>query len=340
MRVRAPQTAGTQEVARTPEAAGPDRAGPAGGPPPTAGTADRVRPERRPTWLALPAGILLIVVVALPALLGIYLSLFNVNISDLDHLFSAPFVGFGNYVQALTDQGSTGATALHAIVISVGFAVLSTLIATPIGFVVALSVSHRFTGRAAFRSFFLVPYVIPTVVTASVARVMFLNGSGLVDQTLSHLGLASRNMYWLLGPNTFWAMLATEVWIVWPFTYLMVLAGLTSVPRELYEAVELDGCGHFGKLRYIVLPHVRGVLLLSVLLSTIFHLASFTLPFVMFGNPPPADADVLPINVYYRAFTSGQYGIAAATAVIMLVVLIIPGYVYIRQTRLRGEAPA
>lgn len=300
----------------------------------------RGRSERRPTWLALPAAILLVVVVALPALLGIYLSFFNVNISDLDNLFAAPFVGFGNYVQAFTNPGTTGATALHAIMISVGFAVLSTLIATPIGFAVAVSVSHRFTGRAAFRSFFLVPYVIPTVVTASVARVMFLNGSGLVDQALSHLGLASRDMYWLLGPNTFWAMLATEVWIVWPFTYLMVLAGLTSVPRELYEAVELDGCGHWGKLRYIVLPHVRGVLWLSVLLSTIFHLASFTLPFVMFGNPPPADVDVLPINVYFRAFTSGQYGIAAATAVIMLVVLIIPGYVYIRQTRLRDGAPA
>ena len=298
----------------------------------------RVRRERRPTWLAAPAGVLLVVVVGLPALLGIYLSFFNVNISDLDDLISAPFVGFSNYIQTLTAPDASGGTALHSIEISLGFAILSTLIATPIGFAVALSVSHSFRGRAAFRSFFLVPYVIPTVVTASVARVMFLNGTGLVDQVLGHLGIASQNMYWLLGPNTFWAMLATEVWIVWPFTYLMVLAGLTSVPLELYEAVELDGCGYWGKMRHIVFPHVRGVVLLSVLLSTIFHLTSFTLPFVMFGNPPPEDADVLPINVYYRAFTSGQYGIAAATAVIMLVVLVIPGYVYIRQSRLRDAS--
>jgi multiple sugar transport system permease protein len=299
----------------------------------------RIRRERRPTWLALPAGVLLVVVVGLPALLGIYLSFFNVNISDMDNLLSAPFVGFSNYVQTLTSPDASGGTALHSILISIGFAVLSTVIATPIGFAVALSVSHRFRGRAAFRSFFLVPYVIPTVVTASVARMMFLNGSGLVDQVLGHLGLGGQNMYWLIGPNTFWAMLATEVWIVWPFTYLMILAGLTSVPHELYEAVELDGCGYWGKLRHIVLPQVRGVLLLSILLSTIFHLTAFTLPFVMFGDPPPANADVLPVNVYYRAFTSGQYGVAAATAVIMLVVLLIPGYIYVRQTRLR-EASA
>jgi multiple sugar transport system permease protein len=305
---------------------------------PAAGKAPRFRVERRPTWLALPAGVLLVVVVGLPALFGIYLSFFNVNISDMDNLISAPFVGFSNFVQTLTSPDASGGTAVHSIVISLGFAVLSTLIATPIGFAVALSVSHRFRGRAAFRSFFLVPYVIPTVVTASVARVMFLNGTGLVDQVLSHLGLASQNTYWLIGPDTFWAMLATEVWIVWPFTYLMVLAGLTSVPHELYEAVELDGCGHWGKLRHIVLPQVRGVLLMSILLSTIFHLTTFTLPFVMFGDPPPANADVLPVNVYYRAFTSGQYGIAAATAVIMLVVLLIPGYVYIRQSRLREVA--
>jgi len=328
---RAPRGAGIAEAG----SAGPSADGQA----PAGEAGSRTRRERRPTWLALPAGVLLVLVVGLPALLGIYLSFFDVNITDLDHLLSAPFAGFGNYVLTLTSPDASGSTAIHSIEVSIGFAVLSTLIATPIGFAVALSVSHRLRGRAAFRSFFLVPYVIPTVVTASVARMMFLNGSGLVDQVLSHLGLASRDMYWLIGPNTFWAMLATEVWIVWPFTYLMVLAGLTSVPRELYEAVELDGCGHFGKLRYIVLPQVRGVLLLSILISTIFHLTSFTLPFVMFGDPPPAGADVLPINVYYRAFTSGQYGIAAATAVLMLAILVIPGYVYIRQSRLR-EAPA
>lgn len=291
---------------------------------------------RRPIWLITPAVALLGFVVALPALLDIYLSFFDVNLSTLTTWYAAPFVGLDNYVHALTDSNAIETSALQALWVSVSFSVLTTAIATPIGFLAALSVNDKFMGRTFFRSWFLVPYVIPIVVTAMVFRTMFMNHTGLVDQVLKWIGLSNGNTYWLLGPNTFWAMLIVEVWVVWPFSYLMVSAGLTSIDADLHEAAELDGAGYVARLRYIVFPEVKGILFLSILLSTIFHLGNFTLPFVMFGNPPPANVDVLPINIYYRAFTSSQYSIAAATAVIMLIVLAIPGYIYIRRTRLAG----
>ena len=292
---------------------------------------------RRPTWLVLPAAVLLVVVVLLPALLGVYLSFFNVNLTNLTDWVAAPFVGLANYGDALVRNSLYG-TAAHALAVSLEFACLATAIATPIGVLVALSVSHRFRGRAAFRSWFLVPYVIPGVVTATVARTMFINGTGLVDRVLGFLG-GNGQAYWLLGSKTFWAMLATEVWSVWPFTYLLVLAGLTSVPQELYDAAELDGAGYRAKLTYVVFPQIKSVLLLSILLSTIFHLSNFTLPFVMFGNPPPSNVEVLPINIYYQAFTSSQYSLAAATSVLMVLVLAVPGWVYLHMTRLRtGDA--
>jgi multiple sugar transport system permease protein len=288
---------------------------------------------RRPLWLVIPAAVLLFLVIVLPALLNIYLSFFNVNLSTLSTWYAAPFVGLQNYITALTTSNSIEGSALNSLWISIAFSVLTTAIGTPIGFFVAIAVNHRFRGRTFLRSWFLVPYVLPIVVTAVVFRTMFMNGTGLIDQVLAALG-GNGKTYWLLGGTTFWVMLIVEIWAVWPFSYLMVSAGLTSISEDLYEAAELDGAGYLARLRFIVLPEIKGILFLAILLSTIFHLGNFTLPFVMFGNPPPAAVDVLPINIYYRAFTSQQYSIAAATAVIMLIVLAIPGYIYLRRTRL------
>ena len=224
--------------------------------------------------------------------------------------------------------------------ISVSFSVVTTLISAPIGFVAALAVNHRFRGRALFRSLFLVPYVIPVFVTGFIARLMFQNGTGLIDRALGATHLASQNTYWLLGPNTFWALVISDVWIAWPFIYIMTLAGLSSVPTELYDAADIDGAGNLPKVRYVVLPHLRTLLWLALLLSTIYHFGSFTLPFILFGDAPPAQANVLPVDIYFRAFTSFQYGIAAATAVFTLLIMVIPGYIYLRATRLGDDRNA
>lgn len=293
---------------------------------------------RRPLWLSAPAAFLLVVIIGVPVALDAYLSFFNVNISTLSHWFSAPAAGIANYVTAVTQPSAVADSAVHSLWISVAFSLITTVLITPIGFAVALSLNHRFKGRALFRSIFLVPYVIPTFVTALIARMMFLNGTGLVDRVLSALHLASRRTYWLLGPRTFWTMVVTDIWASWPFIFIMIMAGLSSISPELYDAADLDGAGYAAKLRYIVLPQLRPITYLALLLSTIYHFGNFTLPFILFGNPPPAATDVLPVDIYYRAFTSFQYSIAAATAVLTLVVLAIPGYLYLRMTRLGADS--
>jgi multiple sugar transport system permease protein len=296
--------------------------------------------ERRPIWLIIPAVVLLAILSVVPALVNIYISFFGVTISTIKRWYAAPFLGIDNYTRALTASNIVSGSAAHALWVSVSFSVLTTAIATPIGFLAAITVNHRFTGRGLVRGWFLVPYVIPGVVTAMVGRALFLDKTGLVDRILGATGLASRNTFWLIGSNAFWAMLAVEAWAVWPFTYIMVLSGLNSISTELYDASEVDGAGYRAKIGYIVLPQVRGVLLLSVLLSTIFHLGNFTLPFVMFNMPPPPSVDVLPVDVYYNAFITNQYSLGAAIALVMVIVVLVPGIVYLRSTRLSASGDA
>ena len=290
----------------------------------------------RPLWLMVPNIVVVLLIVALPFLIAVYTSFLSVDQYTLRQWVGAPWVGFENYVEALAGSNVLSVSALGSLGISVAFSVLTTLVITPIGILAALTVNTNFRGRALLRSLYLVPYVIPTFVTALLWRMMFLPQTGLINRTLSAIGVADLNTYWLVGAKSFWAMTITEVWAVWAFIYIMVLAGLQSIPVEQYEVAELDGANSWQKLTRVVLPQLRGLIALAVLLSTLFHFNNFTLPFVMFGTPPPTPVTVLPLNIYLTSFNLFDFSLGSAMSVITLLIMLIPGFFYLRMLRL-GE---
>jgi multiple sugar transport system permease protein len=290
----------------------------------------------RPLWLMWPNIVVVLLIVALPFLIAVYTSFLSVDQYTLRQWVGAPWVGFENYVEALAGSNVLSVSALGSLGISVAFSVLTTLIITPIGILAALTVNTNFKGRALLRSLYLVPYVIPTFVTALLWRMMFLPQTGLINRSLSAIGVADLNTYWLVGAKSFWAMTITEVWAVWAFIYIMVLAGLQSIPVEQYEVAELDGANSWQKLTRVVLPQLRGLIALAVLLSTLFHFNNFTLPFVMFGTPPPTPVTVLPLNIYLTSFNLFDFSLGSAMSVITLIIMLIPGFFYLRMLRL-GE---
>lgn len=294
---------------------------------------------RRPMWLIWPSAVLLIVIIGIPLLIAVYISFLSLNEYTLRSWISAPWVGVTNYVSALTSGNVIGASALTSLGVSLGFSLLTTLLIMPIGILAALTVNTEYRGRILVRSLYLIPYVIPTFVTALVWRMMFLNETGLVDHFLAAIHVANINTYWLLGPNSFWAMVITDVWASWAFIYIMVLAGLQSISHEVYEAAEMDGANGWQKLTQVVLPQLRHILGLALLLSTLNHFNNFTLPFVMFGTPPPVQADVLPLNIYVSSFQLFNFGLGGAMSVITLIIMLVPGFLYLRTLRL-GEVTA
>jgi multiple sugar transport system permease protein len=326
-----PQVTGGVRAAATPA---PPPAGPREG-----SRAARGRRREHAVWLAGPGALFFLLIVGVPLVIVIWTSFLHIDESTLTHWATAPFAALGNYAAALTGPSTLGVSALRSIWISFEFSVIATVVSTPIALLAALSVHHRFRGRAVLRSIYLVPYVIPGFVVALLAQIAFLNQYGGVDRVLSALHIASASTYWLIGPKAFWAMTATEIWEVWPFIYLLLLAGLQTISKDQLEAATVDGAGWWARLRHIVLPQLRGIYALAFLLSTLFHFGNFTLPYVMFGNTPPASADVLPVNIYFRAFTGFDFGVASATAIINVLLLAVPAAIYLTLTRLR-TAPA
>ena len=293
----------------------------------------------RPLWLMGPNVAVMLLVVAVPFLIALYTSFLAVDQYTLRQWIGAPWVGLRNYVEALTGGSVLSVSTLGSLGVSAAFSILVTIIITPIGILAALTVNSEFRGRAFIRSLYLVPYVIPTFVTALLWRMMFLPETGLINRFLAGIGIGDANTYWLVGARSFWAMTIAECWAVWAFVYIMVLAGLQSIPREQYEVAELDGASSWQKLTRVVLPQLKGLLALALLLSTLFHFNNFTLPFVMFGTPPPGAVTVLPLNIYLTSFNLFNFSLGSAMSIITLVIMLIPGYVYLRTLRL-GEVTA
>ncbi|GAA1438755.1 carbohydrate ABC transporter permease [Leifsonia poae] len=307
--------------------AGDQSGSPAGNTPAGGRRARRRGHERgRPLWMLLPGGILMLLIIVVPLLVAVLMSTLDLDQYTLQSWLQAPFIGLQNYVEAVTSS-----SLLRSVGISVSFALIAAVVTMPIGLAAALATQNRFRGRALVRSLFLIPYVLPAFVVGTLWRTMLQPG-GVVDSTLGALG--AHPGLWLNGPLSYWSLIIVQIWTSWPFFYLLVLAGLQGVDHEVHEAAAIDGATWWIKLRYVILPYLRGPILLALIIAFLHNINAFTLPFVLFGVPAPADVDVLPVLTYVTSFQSFRFGLSAAMAICSLILIAIPLFVYLRAVKL------
>jgi multiple sugar transport system permease protein len=284
-----------------------------------------VTEQQRPLWLLTPGALLMTVIILIPLVLAVYISLIDLDQYTLRRWLDAPFIGLKNFTEAFQSG------LPKSIWISVSFAVLSTIATVPFGVAAAVATQNRYRGRAVVRAVFLIPYVLPSFVVATVWRTM-LQPDGIVNTLLAKVGITGG--LWLSGPTSYWTLILVEIWAAWPFIYLMALAGLQSVDGEVHEASAIDGANWWPKLTHVILPYLRGPVLLACLLATLNHINNFTLPFVLFGAPAPDDVNVMPMIVYVTSFQSLRFGLSAAMAIVSLLIIAIPLFAYLRVLRL------
>ena len=264
-------------------------------------------------------------IIVAPLLLAIYLALIDLDQYTLRRWLDAPFVGLANF----TESFQSG--LLHAMWISVSFAVLATVVTVPLGVAAAVATQNKYRGRALVRAVFLIPYVLPSFVVATVWRTM-LQPDGVINGLLHRAGIDGG--LWLNGPKAYWTLVLVEIWAAWPFIYLMTLAALQGVDSEVHEASAIDGATWWPKLRRVIIPYLRGPVLLACLLATLNHINNFTLPYVLFGAPAPDNVNVMPMLVYVTSFQSLRFGLSAAMAIVSLILIAIPLFAYLRVVRL------
>lgn len=280
----------------------------------------------RPLWLMIPGGLAILLIIVIPFLIALWISLIELDQFTLREFLRAPFVGLDNFAEALQTAG-----LLNSLRVSVAFSVLTTAVAAPIGVLAALTVQDEFRGRGLLRSVYLLPYVIPNFVVAVLWKYL-LQSEGPMNTVLGVVGIDGGS--WFIGDRAFWTLVLVDIWASWSFVYLLTLSGLQTIDSELYDAVAVDGASWHQKLRYIVLPGIRGPLALALLLSTIHHFNNFTLPYVLFGSPAPESVNVITLNIFETSFQVFRFGLGAAMAVVSLIIVMIPAIAYLRATKL------
>ena len=246
------------------------------------------------------------------------------------NLRNQTWVGLGNYLTLLNDPLFWKSLLQTAI-----FTFFSVALHLVIGLALALLLNQHLnaTFRSLARGLLIVPWLLaPTV--AGMIWVLMLAPFGIINGLLTSLGLIDANftISWLGDPSTaLGSVTAMNVWRAFPFFMVMLLAGLQSIPRELYEAATIDGANLFHEFCYITLPQLRGVIATIVLLDSIWTFRAFDPVFVMTGGGPAHASEVLATAIYFDGFQKLRFGYASAQAVVMFLVLFVASAFYVRR---------
>ncbi|WP_327672785.1 MULTISPECIES: sugar ABC transporter permease [unclassified Streptomyces] len=265
-----------------------------------------------PWWFALPALLLFAFVVLVPSVRGVYYAFTDWD--GLDPDFS--FVGLANFSDMLDDPDARAAIG-HTLLIAVSI----TVIQNAVGLLLALGVNAAIKSRNVLRVFLFAPAVITPIVTAYLWRNL-LGPDGAVNSLLGAVGLDGLRQDWLGDPQlALWAVVGVIVWQFAGYSMVIFLAGLQSVPQEIYEAAAIDGAGPVRRFWSVTRPLLAPALTINLMLSIIGGIKLFDQVYALTGGGPGHATDTLSTLIYKDAFTLGEFGYSIALAVVLTIVV-------------------
>jgi trehalose/maltose transport system permease protein len=264
----------------------------------------------------LPAAILLGLVVVYPILRTTLLSLFHLKLATQ---FRAEFAGLENFVRLLFDSRFHDSLKVTGV-----FTAVSVALEFSIGLLLALAANALIHGKSLVRTILLVPWTLPTAIIAVLWTWIFNDQYGVLNTLLLKTGLTTEAIPWLAGPHTAMAaIIMADVWKTVPFVFLVLLAGLQNVPRELHEAIEMDGGGAWAKFKYVTWPHLLPFVFISIIFRIVQAFAIFDLVYVMTGGGPGGGTETVSLYSYqtYMRYLDFGYGSTLVVATVLILAL-------------------
>jgi multiple sugar transport system permease protein len=282
--------------------------------------------------LLFPAMFLLLMLNIVAALFGVYLSFVNWNYFHAEERMS--WAGLAHYIALFNDpvflQAIKNTAVWCAVVIPASFI---------FGLYIALLLNEDVRGKWLFRVLILLPWAFPLVSAAVGWAFVFNPTSGPLNDLLYQLGFTEmRHMNWL-GSADF-AMpivMGVQIWRTSPFFAVTLLAGLKSIPDELYQAAKIDGAGIIRRFRYVTLPLLRPVTTVVLLQGLIWSLFNFTALFVMTGGGPAHSSEVLTIYLWRQAFPLADVGRGSAVGALLVIFLSLVGTLWVTKVMKEGS---
>jgi multiple sugar transport system permease protein len=203
-----------------------------------------------------------------------------------------------------------------------------------LGMTLALALKKKFRGRGAYQAIVFLPWAFSAFVVGLMFRWSFNGEYGVVNDLLIKLGLASEKIAWLGTPGlSLLVVIFAMIWMGVPFFAIMYLAALQSIPEDVYEAADIDGCGAIRRFFAITFPYIKPTVIMTLLLRTIWVFNSFDLIVVITGGGPANHSQTLPSYMYTRAFSGYDFGLASALGVVLMVILAVYAVIFLKVTK-------
>ncbi|MBE0530550.1 MAG: sugar ABC transporter permease [Rhodospirillales bacterium] len=269
----------------------------------------------------LPAFLMLVLILGFPAVAAVLQS-FNLM------WVSKPAFTVGAY-QALAQDPEFLRSLLNTVLFVT--VVVSSHLAIGLGVALLLNMDIRF--KWLWRVVAILPWTMPDVIGGLVWRFMFDTLPGIVNSLLLRTGLSTEPIDWLGRPDlAFAAVMLAESWRGYPYAMLILLAGLQAIPRQQYEAAELDGCSAFQKFLYVTMPNLKHMFIIALVLDTIWESRLFGMVYSMTGGGPGYSTQILTLLSYKQYFQFFNISYGAAMAVVLATVLFFISLPYLRMS--------
>lgn len=299
--------------------------------------------QRAAFWFLAPMVVALFAVAAWPLFRTIW---FSFTDTTLDDLYGGEWIGLRNYLKVTvlaSGKVMYKGTLVdpdwwNAVWNTVKFSVVSVLFETVLGMCVALVLNAEFKGRGLVRAAILIPWAIPTIVSAKMWAWMLNDQYGIINDIMVNLGLISQKIAWTASTDTaMYAVLMVDIWKTTPFMALLILAGLQMVPRDIYEAARIDGVHPVKVFFRITLPLIRPALMVAVIFRMLDALRVFDLIYVLTPNSKATKTMSVISRENMIDFNNFANGAAQSTLLFAMLAIFVALYIWLGRVDLTGE---
>lgn len=293
-------------------------------------------------WFLVPMLAMLALVAAWPLLRSIW---FSFTDTKLDNLYGGEWIGFDNYLRMqVLDSGAVRWRGTlvdpdwwNAVWNTVRFAVISVAFETVLGLLVALVLNAEFKGRGLVRAAILIPWAIPTIVSAKMWAWMLNDQFGIINDMLMMAGIIDERIAWTARADTaMYAVLVVDIWKTTPFMALLMLAGLQMIPRDMYEAARLDGIHPVKVFFRVTLPLLRPAIMVAVIFRLLDALRIFDLVYVLTPNSSATKTMSVIARENMIDFNKFAYGSAQSTLLFAIIAVFVTLYIWLGKVDLTG----
>ena len=274
-------------------------------------------------WLFVsPLVIWISLIILVPIYIAFELSLFNVKIIGT----SGKFVGIDNYIKLFGKSKFVNAS-LNSFYWIIGNAICQTFFA----FTIALTINYKFPGKKIMANWIILSFIIPTVVVVVIWKLMLSSSSGVINSVLIDIGFLDEATGFFSSPNKAFISLVLINSLSWsPFLALIILSGLNSINRELYDASKVDGANFVQQFLFITFPNLKSVLFVLGLVGTLLSFNIFDIIWLITKGGPSSATTTLPLLIYETAFTKFRISQAATLSIVTSFLLLLFSIIFIK----------